>query len=701
VARAWEACVVELAAPRDENKFAGLLLASRLIPQLAAISKQPTSIALSRVVTAVGSQFLRRLLETRERGAEGLHQRLALSLISLLCADADSRAQGREFVAGLLRTLAPPSLSASAAPSPPDITVDAAKCILALVEDGASVRALGSERVSWSLLEHALLHSCDLAASPLRGESGGALARPEHELSTLAAALVRAFLLEVVVRRGEQGDGDATVANAVLDKALARLASGFRKIHDAGKFELLSILVFLCEQMRLHALGAPRPSYLTDLAVGLADVLRSRVALAARHEALIASASLVERAGADWLAEQVQLLPPLLNCCSVECRVLIEEQTVTERKCGSEAEEARKLQALCATFVIAEALMDAVAAGDDDERAEGPGDWRVVARARISEIAGTAYAFLENIAEAKRNEHPLVAAALRLVSEWEARGAELALPSLANLLPFVFSAAAAQPEAGVLAMLLPALLPLALLDQTRQPTGRAAFDTAACLDAIFCAAEQRWSLSLRSSDADLLRLAEFLLALRLLSDAIAPERLAAAATALWKFSAHVAGCMADAPHRSTARLCFLHACDLGVLAVQCDQCDMAAAGGAGVFWARFWTAAATGWASVSSTDEVDAWRRCFAGVARLLQRPASRAANSAAQRALDAHFLQQCAHFPQDMVSNDAREVARALDPVLALLFAQDPTPALEASERLAHFFPMLQRAVVAFATTR
>jgi hypothetical protein len=53
------------------------------------------------------------------------------------------------------------------------------------------------------------------------------------------------------------------------------------------------------------------------------------------------------------------------------------------------------------------------------------------------------------------------------------------------------------------------------------------------------------------------------------------------------------------------------------------------------------------------------------------------------------------------MVSNDAREVARALDPVLALLFAQDPTPALEASERLAHFFPMLQRAVVAFATTR
>lgn len=290
-------CLRLLRGERDEQKLAGLLIA-------ANVCRAGDAAAVAEVYRAVGSRFLRRLLNTGLGKVEGGKEEEREAYLRLAATVLAGLARIPEVAAdeGVVSTV---PLIAEVVSKSTDLTITE-ECFELL-----SLIALASEDGAYKFCEPGVMNMLFLQISSF--PDGSRCLELATHLMQLLVHKLRVDNMSVEKLQG-------------MTSMVTSLARHFAVLHTAVKFESLHMLTTLLSQKESPLHGALRsmPSAIWEshIRVGITAVLQNRVVSSEKLQALLLAECMMSILGENWLSEDYKI-PDNQNVMPVDKFVLL------------------------------------------------------------------------------------------------------------------------------------------------------------------------------------------------------------------------------------------------------------------------------------------------------------------------------------------------------------------------------------------
>ncbi|XP_078157932.1 neurochondrin family protein [Carex rostrata] len=420
-------CLKLLRGERDEQKLAGLLLATKFC-------QGDDTDSIVKVYQAVGFRFLRRLLMTgmgNEKGGEDKEVYLRLSVTVLAAFSRVSE------IASLTEMVDMVPLVAEIVSKLPEQSV-AEECFEFLL-----LIAMASEQGITKFYEPKVMDALASNISTLPDES------KSLELSTrLLQLLVNKLNVDVLNTATIQG-----VASMVV--CLARL---FCVLHNAIKFDALHMLSSLLSLKNLLLYDALRTTprlWAAHIRVGITSVLQNRIVSSEKLQALLLADCMMSILGEDWLLQecdissQKEVMPVdkfvllILESARVEIAVLLNELAYLKYdespKSSTSRQESiqQKQRSLAIAFSLLEKFIKMISSGAEGQVMRESTIMKAISG--LNETIGIVLDFLQDSKDHNQRKGDDLLAAVRIIGSYLAEAPHACKDKTTHLLGYILS----------------------------------------------------------------------------------------------------------------------------------------------------------------------------------------------------------------------------------------------------------------------
>ncbi|KAJ3698977.1 hypothetical protein LUZ61_002682 [Rhynchospora tenuis] len=424
-------CLKLLRAERDEQKLAGLLLATKFC-------QGEDTDSIVKVYQAVGSRFLRRLLMTgmgktgNEKGSEDKEVYLRLSVTILA---AFSRVPE---IASSVEMIDVVPLVAEVVSKLPEQSV-AEECFEFFL-----LIAVATEQGLAKFYEPKVMDALALSISTLPDDS------KSLELSTrLLQLLVNKLNMDTLCTTTIQG-----LASMVI--CLAKL---FCVHHNAIKFDalhMLSSLLSLKTMLLFDVLRSiPTRVWATHIRVGITSILQNRIVSSEKLQALLLADCMMSILGEDWLLQecdvscQKEVMPVdkfvllILESARVEVAVLLNELAYLKYdespKSSTSREDSivQKQRSLAIAFSLLEKFIKLISNGAEDQLMKESTIMKAISG--LNETIGIVLDFLQDSKDHRQRKGDDLLAAVRIIGSYLAEAPHACKDKTRHLLGYILS----------------------------------------------------------------------------------------------------------------------------------------------------------------------------------------------------------------------------------------------------------------------
>eukprot|EP00026_Physarum_polycephalum_P004179 Phypoly_transcript_04196.p1 GENE.Phypoly_transcript_04196~~Phypoly_transcript_04196.p1 ORF type:complete len:626 (+),score=80.37 Phypoly_transcript_04196:108-1985(+) len=287
-----EQCIGLLHGPSDEQRFVGLLLATKVI--------QPDDKEnISKIYNAMGTKFLNKLLRSDKE--EGLYKSLALNVLSTFCRNMPEIIDDPFFVERL-----PTVLDLIHTSNDETLIADGWACV-----EGVLMSPKGIIKI---LKENYTTFIANFIVDPGNDTK-------LHKMLQIIMQMVSIF--------------PSLPVNIYVEAypITMKLAKEFWRRKDLMKFELLNTIIALVSTFGSHPIpNQPMPEWAVEVRAGVLEILSSKVTSKQRDPAIILSGLVLDLVGKEWPLGNNKFVELLLQVIKIEFRLSLEEDEILEPK---------------------------------------------------------------------------------------------------------------------------------------------------------------------------------------------------------------------------------------------------------------------------------------------------------------------------------------------------------------------------------
>ncbi|CAN6459371.1 unnamed protein product [Victoria cruziana] len=425
-------CLKLLKGEKDEQKFAGLLLATRLC-------QGNDDVSVRRIYEAVGFRFLNRLLQTGlGKGGNGEERedylKLALTVLATFCRVPEVASS-----TDLLSTV-PLFLEILMKKSDPSVI---AECYESLLLIGSA--------------------SCD---GPRMLFNCGAINVVSSHISILpdgSPAMELSMRLLLIIFNGLSLDVIIPQNSEDLASLVVAVARPFALLHSAVKFDALHVLSAILSFHHMEPLYQSLESRSSDciwgtyIGVGITAVLQNRVASTEKLAALILAESMMNIFGESWLVNTMNLpnaaetvpadrcLLLVLETSRIEVAVLLNElaylkyEASKDSTASSSQGRSLKQRHLAMAYSLIEKITKLMSSLFESEESSINEGTLIKAMSGISETISLVFDFLQDAKEHGQRKGDDILASVRIVGSYLAETPFAMKERIEELLEFILS----------------------------------------------------------------------------------------------------------------------------------------------------------------------------------------------------------------------------------------------------------------------